>query len=37
MNLMEFKIAMIGNYKYGKVDLLDNNPKKEPDQKGFHD
>lgn len=38
MNLMEFKIAVIGNKMYGDLGLVINDPARPPQQeKGFHD
>ncbi len=38
MNLMEFKIACIGDQMYGDLSLIQNNPNIPPQtQKGFYD
>ena len=38
MNLMEFKLAVIGNRMFGDVGLIMNNPNFPPqEEKGFHD
>ena len=39
MNLMEFKIAVIGEQLYGDISLIapDKNGKKEQEHKGFYD
>lgn len=38
MNLMEFKIAVIGQRMYGDLGLILNDPTRPPqDQKGFKD
>lgn len=38
MNLMEFKIAVIGKRMYGDLGLIINDPQRPPQtEKGFHD
>jgi hypothetical protein len=38
MNLMEFKIAVIGQRIYGDIGLIANDPNRPPQtEKGFHD
>lgn len=38
MNLMEFKIAVIGTKMYGDIGLIVNDPSRPPQtEKGFHD
>jgi hypothetical protein len=38
MNLMEFKIAVIGRRMYGDLGLIINDPARPPQiEKGFHD
>lgn len=38
MNLMEFKIAVVGNHMFGDIGLIINDPKRPPQlEKGFQD
>lgn len=38
MNLMEFKIACIGQHMYGDIALISKDPNAQPQtEKGFHD